>query len=51
VGYGNAVTAQGCKVMSQTDKRKVRTMVMLAVAKNDNDMRESARRLYWEMAI
>ena len=37
--------------MSQPDKRKVRTMVMLAVVKNDNDMRESARRLYWEVAI
>lgn len=37
--------------MSQPDKRKVRTMVILAVAKNDNDMRVAAKKMYWEVAI
>ena len=37
--------------MSQSDKHTVRNMVMLAVAKNDNDMRVAAKKMYWEVAL
>jgi len=37
--------------MSQPDKQTVRNMVMLAVAKNDNDLRVAAKKMYWEVAL
>lgn len=37
--------------MNKPDRQTVRNIVILAVAKNDNDMRVAAKNTYWEVAI
>lgn len=37
--------------MSQPDKQTVRNMVILAVAKDDHNMRVAAKNMYWEVAL